>query len=126
MAERRPRPKAKKPSPEVVRRRKIVVRVALVLAIGVAVLFVFVFPASTLLDQRGETDRARDVLELLRAQNAQLDAEARRLHDDAEIARIAREQYGMVRPGETPYVPVPASTTTTAPAPGTTTPTTAP
>jgi cell division protein FtsB len=111
------------PSPEVARRRKVAVRLALLLAAGVVVLFVVVLPLRTLLDQRAETDHARDVLKMLRAQNAQLDAEARRLQDDAEIERIAREQYGMVLPGETPYVPVPAPTTT-APTPSTTTTTT--
>ena len=110
----------KKPSPEVARRRKVVVRFALVLAAAVVVLFVVVLPLRTLLDQRAETDYARDVLKLLKAQNAQLDAEARKLQDDAEIERIAREQYGMVRPGETPYVPVPVPSTT-GPAPTTTT-----
>jgi cell division protein FtsB len=115
---RRPQRKAKPagakqpPSATVTRRRKIWVRGALVLAAAVVVLFVVVLPLRTLLDQRGETDHARDVLKLLKAQNAQLDADARRLQDDAEVERIARELYGMVRPGETPYVPVPAPTTT--------------
>lgn len=83
----------------------------------VGVLFAFVYPTQTFLDQRSETGKARAQLELLRSENAKLADASRRLHDDAEIARIARQQYGLVKPGETPYVILPAPTTTTAPAP---------
>lgn len=127
MAERAKRPAARPPSPPVARRRRIVVRLMLALVIAVALLFVFVFPARTLLDQRQETQNARDVLRLLRAQNAQLEGEKQRLQDDAEVERIAREQYGLVRPGETPYVAVEGTTTTTTvPPPAPTSPTTSP
>lgn len=86
----------------------------------IALLFVFGFPARSLLAQRHERARARAQLELLKDQNAKLERESKRLRDNAEIERIARERYGLVRPGETPYVVVPPSTT--APAPSTTAP----
>jgi cell division protein FtsB len=84
----------------------------------VAFLFVFGFPIRSLLAQRQETDAVRDRLELLREQSETLADEAARLQSDAEVERIARERYNLVRPGETPYavVPVPeTATTTTAP-----------
>ena len=74
-------------------------------------------------DQRNESGKARAQLELLRAENAKLADASRQLHDDDEIARIARQLYGLVKPGETPYVILPAPTTTTVPAPATSPPT---
>jgi cell division protein FtsB len=94
----------------------------------IAMLFVFGFPARSLLAQRHERERALAQLDVLREQNTKLEREARRLQDNAEIERIARERYGLVRPGETPYVVVPPSTappaapSTTASAPSTTAP----
>jgi cell division protein FtsB len=109
------------PSPAVARRRKIVARAALGAVIAIAGLFVYVVPARSLLDQRQQQDKARDRLELLRDQNAELERESRRLLDDDEVERIAREQYGMVRPGEQPYVAVPTPPSSTAPPPTSTT-----
>src|SRR5215207_3020533 len=84
----------------------------------VALLFVFVFPARTLLAQRQQTDKQRTTLELLQEQSRRLEEESRRLQSDAEIERMAREQYGFVYPGERPYVIVPPPTTAP-PAPAT-------
>jgi cell division protein FtsB len=70
-----------------------------------------VFPARTLLSQRQKTDRQRKTLELLQQQSRKLEEESRQLQSDAEVERMAREQYGFVLPGERPFVVVPPSTT---------------
>jgi cell division protein FtsB len=107
-------------------RRRVLLRLLLGGMVIVALLFAFVFPARTLLAQRQQTDEERARLELLREQTRKLEAETIRLQDDAEIERIAREQYNFVRPGERPFVVVPPPTTappapiTTSPAPPTT------
>ena len=90
-------------------------RLVLLMLVFVAFLFVFVFPIRTLLAQRRETQQVRERLEVLQEQNQALGREAGRLRSDAEIERIARERFNLVRPGETPYavVPVPTTTTTT-------------
>jgi cell division protein FtsB len=107
------------------RRRRILVRVLLGGMLLVALLFVFVFPARTLLAQRQQTEEQRQTLALLREQSRKLEEESRRLQDAAEVEYIAREQYGLVYPGERPYVVVPPPTTAPpAPAPSTTTPAT--
>ncbi|MBI4730234.1 MAG: septum formation initiator family protein [Acidobacteria bacterium] len=41
---------------------------------------------------------------MLAARVARLAAEKRRLESDAEVERIARDDLGMVRPGETAFV----------------------
>ena len=91
----------------------------------VGFLFAFVYPTRTYLDQRKQIASAQDRLDVLNTQTRSLERDTERLRGDAEVERIAREQYGLVRPGETPYVIVPATTPTTAP-PTTAPPTTAP
>jgi cell division protein FtsB len=88
-----------------VRRRLWVVLVTLAF---VAVLFVAVFPSRTFLAQRASLARVEEQLAVLGEQNRLLEERARLLRDDAEIERLAREQYHLVRPGEEAYVVLPS------------------
>jgi cell division protein FtsL len=97
-------------------------RAALFFVVLVGLLFAFVYPTRTFLDQRSETNKARAQLELLQSENARLARESKQLSTDAEIERLAREKYGLVKPGEQPYVILPAPTTTVPPAPASTAP----
>ena len=84
----------------------------------VGVLFLFVFPARTYLAQRNDLTAASTRLRVLSDNNKKLAAEAARLHDDSEIERLAREQYGLVKPGEEAYAILPSPTPpTTVPPP---------
>src|SRR3954471_12212263 len=96
----------------------------------VGVLFLFVFPARTYLGQRQDLAAASARVKVLSSENKTLTERAGKLHDNAEIERLAREQYGLVTPGAEacaflpsppPPTPVPpAATTTHSPAkPGT-------
>ncbi len=93
--------------PRALRRGHPAVRIVLGLLVFVVLLFVFVFPTRTYLGQRGETKNVEQRLELLREENRRLAEETDRLMTDEEIERIAREEYNLVRPGETPYAVVP-------------------
>ena len=97
-------------------RRAVGPVVASVLVVGV--LFLAVFPTRTYLSQRASTQAAREKVAVLQKENAALEQRAAELHDDAEIERLAREQYNLVRPGEEAYavLPPPAPPTTVAPA----------
>ena len=108
-------PNRRPASPRVKKRRAVIVSVLGALA-TVGLLFAFVYPTSTFLDQRSEINTAKQRLARIDAQTKKLEDETKRLKGDAEVERIAREQYGFVRPGETPYVIVPATPTTTTPA----------
>jgi cell division protein FtsB len=81
----------------------------------VGVLFAGVFPTRTYLAQRASISRSEKQLEVLGKQNADLEARAKKLQSDAEIERLAREQYNLVKPGEEAYavLPPPSSGTTT-------------
>lgn len=74
----------------------------------VALLFLFVFPTRTWFQQRDEIAAAEKRLEVLDEQNQKLSARVRQLQTDAEVERIAREQYQLVRPGEEAYAILPA------------------
>ena len=65
--------------------------------------------------QRGmsiEIDRLQQEIALLQAQNTELQIQILRLQDDlAYLERIAREHYGMARPGERVYRVIPTDRT---------------
>jgi cell division protein FtsB len=93
--------------------RTIAPLIAAVLVIGF--LFLAVFPTRTWLAQQDAMDQARARLALLDEENAALERRAADLQSDAEIERLARERYNLVRPGEEAFavLPPPAPTTTT-------------
>ena len=82
-----------------------------------AVLLTFVFPTRTFLAQRTAITDATEQLEVLRSQSGELEERAELLRSNAEIERLAREQYNLVRPGEEAYaiLPAPGARETTAP-----------
>src|SRR5207245_48187 len=87
--------------------RRVVIAVV-TLAI-VAVLFIAVFPTQALLDQRRERQAMAAQVARVTNRNDVLEAEARKLQNDAEIERLAREQYNLVRPGEEAYALLPSA-----------------
>ena len=104
------------------RRRAGTVRAAAASVVLVGLLFAFVYPTRTFLDQRDATNKARAQLELLQSESARLARESKQLSTDAEIERLAREKYGLVKPGEQPFVILPAPTSTLPPPPTSTAP----
>ncbi len=88
----------------------------LVTGLLVAALVVFVFPTRTYLAQRAETQRTEHQLEVLKEQNDALSARVTALDTDAEIERLAREQFDLVRPGEQAFAILPAPALTDLPA----------
>ncbi len=76
-------------------------------ALVVGMLLFGVFPTRTYLAQRTSTARAEERLAALSEQNEALAARAKALDDDAEIERLARQQYNLVMPGEEAYAVLP-------------------
>ncbi len=74
------------------------------------------FPTRTYLAQRAETQRTEHQLQVLQEQNDALSARVTALDTDAEIERIAREQFDLVRPGEQAFAILPAPAITDLPA----------
>ena len=81
--------------------------VAAIVAVGV--LFVAVFPTRTWLAQRQDLAATERKLAVLSTQNAEMTARVQRLNTDAEIERLARQDYNLVRPGEEAYAILPSA-----------------
>jgi cell division protein FtsL len=78
---------------------------AAMLLVAVAFLAVMaVVPARQFLEQRGRIAELERRTAELEQSNAGLRAEVERLHDPAELERLARECLGMVAPGEVAFV----------------------
>ena len=84
----------------------------------VGILALGVFPTRTYLAQRRGLQAAEARVKILSAHNEEMAAQVRKLNTDAEIERLAREQYSLVRPGEEAYAILPPPKAAVAPAPG--------
>ncbi|HEY3831734.1 MAG TPA: septum formation initiator family protein [Acidimicrobiia bacterium] len=97
-------------------------RVAVVAVLAALALFVFVYPTRALLSQGNDIGQTRHDLAALQQQNRTLELEVLKLRTPAEIERIARQRFNMIKPNEHLYAVVPAqpgatNTTTTASTP---------
>jgi len=81
----------------------------------VGIMFSFGNPARTWYDQRQEIVAARERNAVLDQHSRDLQARADQLGTDAEVERIAREQYSLVRPGEEAFGILPAPSSPPAP-----------
>lgn len=90
--------------------------VVVLLLVGLAIVLAGVFPFRQLIAQERLVENTQAKLDALVLENESLQDEIDAVASPAELERIAREQYGMVRPGETSYVveldggPVPEGT----------------
>ncbi|MGH9057803.1 MAG: FtsB family cell division protein [Acidimicrobiales bacterium] len=95
-------------------------RAVRLLLVGVAVagiVFLFVLPARTWLEQGSSMSAAQRRVAALSKENAALQQRVAQLHSTAYIEQVARQQYGLVMPGEKAYsILPPAASTTVAPA----------
>lgn len=77
--------------------------VALVLVVVVAA---GIFPFRRLVAQERSAELSQAKLDALVEENMRLEQHIAALQTDAEIERLAREQFGLVKPGEVGYVAV--------------------
>ncbi len=76
-----------------------------------AVILVAWFPAGALIDQRRTLTSAAATLSQLKQEDRALNAESKNLSTSTEIARIARQQFQLVPPGERAYQVLPPAGT---------------
>jgi cell division protein FtsB len=78
------------------------------ITVVIAAVFGFgVLPTRSYLDRRQQVATAEERLAEIEEANAEARARRDKLQTDAEIERLAREQYGLVRRGEEAYRMVP-------------------
>jgi cell division protein FtsB len=78
------------------------------LLIAISVYLLAVAPMRTYLSQRDSRHTAEQRYGLLASANKQLDTRVNQLQTDAEIQRLARDQYELVQPGEQAFAVMPA------------------
>ncbi len=88
--------------PSLLRRSTLIVTPVILVLLTIAVVG-FLAPTRTLLDQRRAASTAEQRLADLERANADAQAQADALQTDAEIERLAREQYGYAKAGEEVY-----------------------
>jgi cell division protein FtsB len=77
-------------------------------SVAVSILLVYaVFPVRTYLNQRSDTNRAREQLEVLSKENDRLERRTDELRDPETIEEIARRDHNLVMPGEESYAILP-------------------
>jgi cell division protein FtsB len=88
------------------RRRTMSGLLALASLVAVVVTAAGIFPFRQIIADRRTVSLAQEKLLALRGENSRLEDEVAALGSDAEVERLAREQLGLVFPGETAYVVV--------------------
>jgi len=81
----------------------------------VSVYLLAVTPVQTWIDQRHQVQQAEQRYRTLDAANKKLDERVTQLQSDAEIERLAREQYELVPPGAQAYAVMPPPAAPVAP-----------
>lgn len=84
-------------------RRRGLLRLAL-LAILIFIGIAYVAPAYNFYTRNGEISRERDINKELTERNQQLALEKQKLLDGSQVEAVAREDLGLVKPGEQPYI----------------------
>ena len=79
---------------------------ALAALVVVVVTAAGIFPFRQIIADHRSVTLAQDKLLAMRAENAHLEAVVAVLQTDEEVERLAREQFGLVRPGEIAFVVV--------------------
>jgi cell division protein FtsB len=88
------------------RRRRLIAAVVAVFALATLLVYVFVFSRHGYLRRRElsrENERLRAEMEQLQDENARLREELNRLDDPEAVEKLAREELGLVKNGETVY-----------------------
>jgi cell division protein FtsB len=95
------------------------VRALLVAIVAGGILFLFLLPGRTWLEQSRAMSSAQRRAQVLAQENAALSKRVTQLHSTAYIEQVARQQYGLVMPGEKAYgILLPEATTTVPPPAG--------
>lgn len=84
----------------------------ILVAVFVVLILMAAAPARQAYEQKQAVARERARLEALKTENRSLEQRLARLNDPEYQEKLAREQLGLVRPGETSYVVVPGPTPT--------------
>jgi cell division protein FtsB len=86
------------------RRQRRFPLVAVVLLAGLAITLAGIFPFRQMIAQQRQVDQTEARLNALVIENGRLEGAVAALQSISEVERLAREEHGLVRPGETAYI----------------------
>ncbi len=89
------------------------VRILLASVAAAGILFLFVLPGRTWLAQDRSISVTERRAQVLAQENARLARRVAQLHSTAYIEQVARQEYGLVMPGEKAYAILPTTSTST-------------
>jgi cell division protein FtsB len=72
-------------------------------------MYLFAFPARTYLAQKQAIAVQERTIAVLKAEDSKLSAESSALQTNATITRIARQEYGLVKPGQQAFMVLPST-----------------
>jgi len=101
-----PRESQQRPASVKRKRSRLGTAMFIVLLVALGLVATGVLPVRDFLGRESAVNAARDELASITEENTRLNEDVNALYSQAEIERIAREQYGFVRPGEIGYVAV--------------------
>jgi cell division protein FtsB len=87
---------------------RLAVKITLSLLLLFGVMYMFVFPAHTYLVQKSDIAVQERVVGILTRENATLAARRSALQTRSAIEQIAREEYGLVMPGQQAFMVLPS------------------
>ncbi|HTW05895.1 MAG TPA: septum formation initiator family protein [Acidimicrobiales bacterium] len=96
---------------------RLMFRVAILLLFMAGSAYLFAYPTRTYLDQRRQIAAQEETISLLDAENSKLAAERAALQSNATIEKLARQEYGLVMPGQQAFMVLPAPAAPVRPAP---------
>jgi cell division protein FtsB len=88
---------------------RLAVKIALGALVLIGAMYLFAFPARTYLAQKQGIAVQERTIAVLKAENAKLAAQRSALQNDATIEQIARQEYGLVKPGQQAFMVVPSA-----------------
>jgi cell division protein FtsL len=83
-------------------------KITMAVLVLVGAMYLFAYPARTYLAQKQAIGSQERTIAVLKAENSKLSAESSALRNSSEIARIAREEYGLVKPGQQAFMVLPS------------------
>jgi len=85
-----------------------ITKITMAVLVLVGAMYLFAYPARTYLAQKQAIAVQERTIAVLKAEDSKLAGESSALQNGATIARIARQKYGLVKPGQQAFMVVPS------------------
>ena len=85
-----------------------ITKITMAVLVLVGAMYLFAYPARTYLDQKQAIAVQERTIAVLKAEDSKLAGESSALQSPATIARIARQEYGLLKPGQQAFMVLPS------------------